>query len=181
VRTPGVGVIASMVLAGAAAIAGCQREARPFRELPAASARSQAASETPLYAGSPSPPTGTTSPFQENAWGLSEGKRLFVAYNCVGCHAQGGGAIGPPLMDNQWIYGFEAKNIYESIVQGRPDGMPSFRNKIPEYQVWQLVAYVQSMSGQTPIDASPGRADHMPPHTPETISPYIGRRQTGHK
>jgi len=59
--------------------------------------------------------------------------------------------------------------------------MPSFRNKIPDYQVWQLVAYVQSMSGQTPIDASPGRSDRMRPHLPEIITPYQGRRQTGHK
>jgi cytochrome c oxidase cbb3-type subunit 3 len=59
--------------------------------------------------------------------------------------------------------------------------MPSFRNKIPDYQVWQLVAYVQSMSGQTPIDASAGRNDHMRAHRAEPITPYQGRRQTGHK
>ena len=59
--------------------------------------------------------------------------------------------------------------------------MPSFRNKIPDYQVWQLVAYVQAMGGQTPIDTSPGRSDHLKSHTAETIQPYAGRRQTGHK
>jgi cytochrome c oxidase cbb3-type subunit 3 len=121
------------------------------------------------------------SPYQENAWGQSEGKRLFLQYNCAGCHANGGGGIGPALMDDEWIYGFEPVNIYSAITEGRPNGMPSFRHKIPDYQVWQLVAYVQSMSGQTPIDASPGRRDHMRPHLPEIITPYQGRRQTGHK
>src|SRR5207245_319214 len=34
-----------------------------------------------------------------NAYAVSEGKRLFAAYNCSGCHANGGGGMGPPLMD----------------------------------------------------------------------------------
>lgn len=166
---------------GLLALAACERESRPFRELPVASARAQVETQTPLYAGPPAPPTGTLSPFSENAWGIGEGKRLFTAYNCVGCHAHGGGAIGPALMDDEWRYGYTAANIYSTIVEGRPNGMPSFRNKIPDYQVWQIVAYVQSMSGQTPIDASPGRSDHMRPHEPESIRPYQGRRLTGHK
>jgi len=45
-------------------------------------------------------------------------------------------------MDDEWIYGFEPVNIFATIVEGRPNGMPSFRNRIPDYQVWQLVAYV---------------------------------------
>jgi cytochrome c oxidase cbb3-type subunit III len=160
---------------------GCERESRPVRDVAVAAARSQSETQTPLYAGAPLPPSGTFSPFQENAWGQGEGKHLYTQFNCVGCHAHGGGGIGPPLMDDEWIYGYEAANIYSTIVEGRPNGMPSFRNKIPDQQVWQLVAYVQSMSGQTPIDASPGRSDHMRPHRPEIISPYQGRRQTGHK
>ena len=164
-----------------AVLAACERESRPFRDLPVAAARTQAETQTPLYAGPPAPPVGTLSPYEENAWGIAEGKRLYSAYNCVGCHAHGGGAIGPPLMDNEWIYGFEPANIYWTIVQGRPNGMPAFRNKIPDQQVWQLVAYVQSMSGQTPKDAMPGRSDHMRPHPPELLTPFQGRRQTGHK
>lgn len=159
----------------------CERESRPFRDLPVAAARSQPETQSPLQPGMPQPPSGWLSPYQENAWGQGEGKRFFTAYNCVGCHANGGGGIGPPLMDNEWIYGYTPANIYYSIVEGRPNGMPSFRNKIPDFQVWQIVAYVQSMSGQTPIDASPGRSDHMRPHQPEIITPWQGRRQTGHK
>jgi cytochrome c oxidase cbb3-type subunit III len=162
-------------------LAGCERETRPFHDLPKISQRAQGESQTPLFAGSPSPAAVGTSPFQGNAWGQGEGKRLYTSYNCAGCHANGGGGIGPPLMDDEWIYGFLPGNIFSSIVQGRPNGMPSFRNKIPDYQVWQIVAYVQSMSGQTPIDTSPGRSDHMQAHTPEIIQPYQGRKQTGHK
>ena len=160
--------------------AACERESRPFRDLPTASSRSQAETQTTLFAGPAQPSTGT-SPYQENAWGQGEGKRLYTVYNCVGCHAHGGGGIGPALMDDEWRYGFEPSDLYAAIVEGRPNGMPSFRGKIPDSQVWQLVAYVQSMSGQTPIDASPGRSDHLFPRPPEIITPYQGRVQTGHK
>ena len=102
------------------------------------------------------------SKFETSAYAVGEGKRLYNAYNCVGCHAQGGGSIGPALMDSEWIYGSRPDQIYSTIVQGRPNGMPSFGGKLPDYQVWELVAYVRSMSGQLPSDVAPSRSDTMP-------------------
>ena len=72
------------------------------------------------------PPPPTVSPFQDNAYGISEGKRLFESFNCVGCHSHGGGGMGPALMDDRWIYGSRPENIYATILEGRPNGMPSF-------------------------------------------------------
>jgi cytochrome c oxidase cbb3-type subunit 3 len=161
-------------------IAGCERESRPFARLVEVAGRAPAESQSPLYAGAPAPPPGA-SPFGRSGWGISEGKLLFSAYNCVGCHAHGGGGIGPALMDDEWRYGFDPAGIFSTIVEGRPNGMPSYRNKIPDYQVWQLVAYVQSLSGQTPVDASSGRDDHLQARRPENNSPYQGRTQTGHR
>ncbi|MDQ3802593.1 MAG: c-type cytochrome [Acidobacteriota bacterium] len=106
--------------------------------------------------------------YEENAAALSDGKRLYTWFNCVGCHAHGGGGMGPALMDDQWIYGGEPDQIFATIVEGRPNGMPSFRGKIPDYQVWQLAAYVRSMSGQVPKDAAPARDDHMSTKKPES-------------
>jgi cytochrome c oxidase cbb3-type subunit 3 len=82
-------------------------------------------------------------------------------------------------MDDEWIYGSGPTNIFNSIVEGRPNGMPSWRNKIPDEQVWQLVAYVQSMGGQAPIDVLPGRDDHMKSGTPENGRPAATPVQTG--
>jgi cytochrome c oxidase cbb3-type subunit III len=166
----------ALVLACVAA-AGCERETRPFNNLPAATAAKTVG--TDLYAGDVPPPMPTSSPFQENAWGISEGKRLFSQFNCVGCHSHGGGGMGPALMDDRWIYGNRAANIFETIVAGRPNGMPSFRNKIQDAQVWQLVAYVQAMSGQAPIAALPGRSDHMQSTTPENARSAQPAVQTG--
>jgi cytochrome c oxidase cbb3-type subunit 3 len=69
--------------------------------------------------------------------------------------------MGPPLMDDKWIYGSAPEDIFETIVQGRPNGMPAFGNKIVSDQVWQIVAYVRSMSGLLRKDVAPGRSDDM--------------------
>jgi cytochrome c oxidase cbb3-type subunit 3 len=122
---------------------------------------------TDLQPGQKTPATAVKNEYEENAYALSEGKRLFSSYNCNGCHAQGGGGMGPPLMDENWIYGGRPEQIFSTIVEGRPNGMPSFRGKVPDFQVWQLAAYVRSMSGQVPKDAAPARPDHLQGKPPE--------------
>jgi cytochrome c oxidase cbb3-type subunit 3 len=121
-----------------------------------------------LIAGSPSPPGFAGNPAERNAPSLSEGKTLFSSYNCVGCHANGGGGMGPPLMDDEWIYGHRPDQIFKSILEGRPNGMPSFQQRIPDYQIWELAAYVRSMSGLVPKDVAPGRDDHLSGKPPES-------------
>jgi cytochrome c oxidase cbb3-type subunit 3 len=80
--------------------------------------------------------------------------------------------MGPALMDDYWIYGSEPQNIFATIVQGRPNGMPSFRNRIPEYQVWELAAYVRSLSGLLPKDVAPNRTDEMNVKPAESSMPH---------
>jgi cytochrome c oxidase cbb3-type subunit 3 len=109
--------------------------------------------------------------YEENAYALSEGKRLFDTFNCSGCHAHGGGGIGPALMDDKWIYGSKPEQIHATIVEGRPNGMPTFRGRIPDYQVWQLTAYVRSLGGLTSSIPAPGRDDHMKGKPPENTQP----------
>ena len=148
-------------------IIACEREERGFRVKTPDSNRINSKQLTTFQAGEPAPTTVTENDYENNALALSQGKQLFSQMNCTGCHAHGGGAIGPPLMDDKWIYGSQPEQIFSTIVEGRPNGMPSFRNKLPDYQVWQLVAYVRSMSGQAPKDAAPGRDDDMQMKTPE--------------
>jgi len=137
----------------------CEREERRFTEDPAAS---QGPNPIALSALQPGTTMGAQeSPYEYNAYAIAQGKQLFEWFNCSGCHAQGGGAIGPALMDAQWIYGDQPQNIFSTIVEGRPNGMPSFRGRIPTQQVWQLVAYVRSLSGQVSKDAAPSRSDHL--------------------
>jgi len=85
------------------------------------------------------------NPYDGDAKAIQEGRRMYAWMNCKGCHAEGGGGIGPILWDDQWRYGGRGIDIAESILYGRPDGMPSFAGHLPEDQVWRIVAYVQSL------------------------------------
>lgn len=97
------------------------------------------------------------NPYANDDRAVAEGERLYGWYNCGGCHgALGGGGMGPPLRDQDWIYGGDAVSIYESIMEGRPEGMPTWQGKIPEDQGWKIVAYVQSL----------GEAGRQPELTP---------------
>jgi cytochrome c oxidase cbb3-type subunit III len=145
----------------------CKRELRQYREAPpATTTHDVTVSDLRPGGGSPTAPVHT--PYENNAVAVSEGKRLFTAYNCVGCHGHGGGGSGPALMDDEWAYGHEADQIFHTILEGRPNGMPSFRGKVPDYQIWQLAAYVRSMSGLVPKDVAPNRDDHMSGPPPES-------------
>jgi cytochrome c oxidase cbb3-type subunit 3 len=138
----------------------CQRERRG-QPVDVNSASPTWSAQTTLAPGQSMIARAPKDPYRGNAYAMSEGKRLYNWFNCVGCHAHGGGGMGPPLMDERWIYGSEAENIYSTIVEGRPNGMPSFRGKIPDQQLWQLAAYVRSMAGLAPVSAAPGRDDAM--------------------
>jgi cytochrome c oxidase cbb3-type subunit 3 len=144
------------------ALAGCEREERNFQGIPpSASASMPAVRETDLQPGPAILTSPVSGPYEENAYAVSQGKSLYNAYNCNGCHFQGGGGIGPPLMDADWIYGSRPENIFETIAEGRPNGMPAFGRKIGADQIWQIVAYVRSMSGLLRKDVAPGRNDDM--------------------
>jgi cytochrome c oxidase cbb3-type subunit III len=155
---------------------GCEREARRLDMPPTPGIWTPAAPVSGLHAGpqavtpqahKPEPAAAPEHPPQGNAYAVAQGKRLFRWYNCNGCHSAGGGGMGPPLMDDQWLYGSEPEQIVASIVEGRPQGMPSFAGRIAEDQLWQIAAYVRSMSGLLRSDVAPGRNDGLSAGKPE--------------
>ena len=154
-------ILAVVLLLFLPALGACERESRRFSETPPTADPSQTVRLSPLEPGPTTRQDTLKSAYEDNAYAASEGKRLFSQFNCVGCHAHGGGAMGPPLMDDEWIYGAEPENIFATIVEGRPNGMPAFGGKIASSQVWQLVTYVRSMSGLLAKDVAPGRDDAL--------------------
>jgi cytochrome c oxidase cbb3-type subunit 3 len=166
----------------AALTIGCERESRRYQELPASANRETGVRLSSLEPGIAQVQAPVESPYQNNAWGMGEGKRLFAAYNCAPCHGvNGGGAIGPPLIDDKWIYGAGPDQIYATISQGRPDGMPSFGGHITRQQIWQLVAYVEAMSGQVNVTSAPSRNDDQMTALPESRRSKQVPIQTGHR
>lgn len=147
------------------AVTACEREERSFH-VPEATARPLQTHEARvLVAGEPPIAGAMLDPdmpgYAETAQAVSEGHTLYAMMNCIGCHANGGGAIGPAFLDSEWRYGSKPYDIALSIVEGRPHGMPSYRGKLVAQQVYQLVAYVRALAGMVRGDAVAPRDDHM--------------------
>jgi len=152
--------------------AACQRESREY-------------ATAPVQAPPPSPRLSTLQPgqalgnapdpvgahYERNAYHITQGGRLYRWFNCNGCHANGGGAIGPALMDSEWRYGGSIAQIHASILEGRPNGMPAWRGKITDQQAWQLAAYIRALSGNVPKDAAPSRREGMAATPPPSRTP----------
>lgn len=160
------------------AATACEREERRLNsQQPKAPA--EFVSQVSLQPG-PTQITDTIEgPFDDNAPGTSEGQILFAQMNCTGCHANGGGAMGPALMDDEWIYGSKPDQIFASIAEGRSNGMPTWKYRLNTQQIWQLVAYVRSLSGLTPKGARPSRDDHMMTKPAPAQTPNAKPRNTG--
>ena len=87
------------------------------------------------------------NPYEGNQNAIKTGGQLYVAYNCIDCHgADGSGAMAPTFQDSRWHFGGSAGAVFESIYQGRPDGMPAWGGRISDDQIWMLTAYVRSLS-----------------------------------
>ena len=158
------------------AATACEREDRRFREGPPTATPGAALRVSDIEPGPRTVTDSIPSPYDENAWSVSQGKRFFHSFNCNGCHAEGGGSMGPPLMDDEWIYGSDPENIVATIVEGRPNGMPAFRGRIANQQLWQIAAYVRSLAGLTPKAPSPGRDDDMQYKVDEQRTPAQPQR-----
>lgn len=86
------------------------------------------------------------NPYAGNVSAAATGRQLFLRYNCVGCHGgRAGGGMGPSLRDSVWAYGGSDTQLFSTITEGRPVGMPAWGGRIPEDQIWQLISYVRSL------------------------------------
>ena len=123
----------------------------PRRDVQVQTAPTPVLAAHPAYiiAGPPRPAIDTiANPFAGDERAIAEGARLYQQYNCVSCHGgDGAGGIGPTLNDPRWKYGGTPAEIFQSIYEGRPEGMPVWGGRIPDEQIWQLAAYLESLVG----------------------------------
>jgi cytochrome c oxidase cbb3-type subunit 3 len=165
------GAVALVALVGVAAVLA-QASARiaPAQAQAQSQARSQAPSQSARAAPAPqagadlagrfvshpehiqpgmvTPPSGLVlrNPHEGDPAAVATGAKLFIAYNCLDCHgADGSGAMGPSLADGRWHFGGAPAEVFESIYQGRPEGMPAWGSLISADQIWLLVSYVRSL------------------------------------
>ncbi len=117
------------------------------------------------------------NPLANDPVALQDGRRLFDWYNCSGCHGgHAGGGMGPSLRDPVWLYGDRDDQIFDSIAEGRSNGMPAWGTKIPEHQIWELVAYIKSMRTPQEPDPPVEPADEEVPNPEKNTPSGIGPR-----
>ena len=178
-RFPGVRLAPRFaILALILVTASCEREERRFSEVPPSTTPNAMVTASTLQPGPTIVAGNIESPYDDKAWGVSAGKQLFGAMNCSGCHSNGGGGMGPPLMDDDWIYGSQPQQIFASIAEGRPNGMPAWKYTLSNQQIWEIVAYVRSLSSLNPKGARSGRDDHMSVKPAEQQTPKGHPRMT---
>ena len=160
----------AVVLMAVAALFACDREERQSRGKPLGETVPASVSPDTVFPGTgklpPLDPRATQ--YERNAPAIAEGQRLYNWMNCVGCHSHGGGGMGVALMDGKWRYGGRIDQIVASIAEGRPNGMPAWRDRLTEQQMWQIAAYVRMLSGQAPKDAVSARTDDVSSTPPAT-------------
>jgi cytochrome c oxidase cbb3-type subunit 3 len=114
-------------------------------------------------------------PYYGSSAAVTDGMQLYNQMNCVGCHFNGGGGIGPPLMDDQWVYGGRLDQIYDTIYFGRPHGMPAWGGKLTDDQIWKIATYVRSMSlPETLASNGDGTPSQHPAAVPKQADAFDG-------
>jgi cytochrome c oxidase cbb3-type subunit 3 len=154
-------VLLALPVAGSLALA-CQRDEHP-------SGRSLSPAAMPLGAREAAPESGVdssasrgpgvrpginasvlmgdaTNPYAGRTDAIVTGRQLFTGMNCSGCHSgYAGGGMGPNLRDSIWIYGSTDADLYATIAEGRPNGMPAWGERLPKQQIWQIIAYLRTL------------------------------------
>jgi cytochrome c oxidase cbb3-type subunit 3 len=84
---------------------------------------------------------------------IAEGKSAYET-NCASCHRMdGGGVIGPNLVDEYWLHGGKPEQISNSIAQGIPEkGMIAWGPILGPKKIREVVSYIVSIQGSSPKD-----------------------------
>jgi len=177
-------VLGALAVAGVAVLAACHRaEGGSTVQAPTkAGVAPEAIGRLPLgdVAGAAESTIGSTiaNPYSGNVEAVAQGHELFVRMNCAGCHGYGAtGGMGPNLTDTYWRYGGVPAQIFKSIYEGRPQGMPAWNPALPPDDIWKLVAYIESLGGSFPAKdyqawVQGDRAgENVPTEVPRTVTP----------
>jgi len=109
-----------------------------------------------------------TNPYRKDATAIAEGQQVFSTI-CAACHKPDGtGLVGPSLVDPYWKYGHEDSDLYESVANGRPGGMPAWSAQLGSEKIWKALAYLETL----PTTSEPGLGAPAPgPASPNPASP----------
>jgi len=82
-----------------------------------------------------------------------EGRLIYLTYGCVGCHGvSGGGGMGKPILDDQWIFGSDDATLFKLIRGDVPkQTMPNVIGKaLTDDQIRKVILYVRHIYAGDP-------------------------------
>jgi cytochrome c oxidase cbb3-type subunit III len=134
---------------------------------------------TGLFPGNVPVDPRLNSPVGDDPQAIQRGMQYFMTFNCIGCHApNGAGGMGPSLSGRPLTYCAEPAQIYLTIYQGRPRGMPAWGAMLPDSIIWDLVVYVRNIGrqpketwGQT-ISAQHPKIEQVPAEYFQSANPW---------
>jgi cytochrome c oxidase cbb3-type subunit 3 len=105
------------------------------------------------------PEVATTNPYRGDAAAIREGAQTFATI-CAACHKPDGtGLVGPSLVDPYWKYGHSDAELFQTVTEGRPGGMPAWGTQLGADKIWKVLAYVETLpESPRPGVGSPGYA-----------------------
>jgi cytochrome c oxidase cbb3-type subunit 3 len=90
-----------------------------------------------------------------DATSLAKGKEIFINA-CAACHkADGGGLVGPNLIDKNWINGGGIKNVFKLISEGSKNNatMVAWNKNLKPTEIQNVASYIISLQGTNPSGA----------------------------
>jgi len=106
----------------------------------------------------------TTNPKRGDPAEIAEGAKIWATI-CVACHLPDGkGLVGPSLIDPYWKYGSADAELFATVSEGRPGGMPPWGPQLGSDKIWEVLAYLETL----PKTSEPGfgAPDYVPPAPP---------------
>ena len=106
-----------------------------------------------------------TNPYHGDTAAIAEGQQVFLQI-CAACHKpDASGLVGPSLVDPYWKYGHADAELFHSVMEGRPGGMPGWGAQLGSEKVWRALAYLETL----PKAKAPGVG--APDYAPAAPSP----------
>ena len=99
----------------------------------------------------------TKNPLEGNRDAIRNGGAMFRT-RCAGCHGPDARGDRGPDLTGLWASGVADDRIFDTVRQGVPGSeMPGADPaRVPDREIWQVLAYVRTLAGSTPPQAFTG-------------------------